>query len=442
MELGSVIQQAEGIVNALGTAIEVEGVDLKEAEERILRFVHGIGALMLQELVERVAEPVMENRVSVDGERAVYDQERNLRFRNRFGGVTVRPRRCYKFLDVPGGYYPLDEKLGLDKCGGFSPLVTFLLALLGSSRPYQESARLLSKALGWRISATAVQRNTEEAGRQLDDNPYRRINRRRRQRGCAVMVAQMDSTTTPQIHQEPQITGRQSLKQPTEWKQCHVGCIQNFRANGALIGEWAVSRYGTLEAFGWHLGRTALAMGMERAGKLVFLADGLAANWQICLDHFPGALQTLDFYHASEHLAEFCALYSDSHKGSVTYQRWRAMLLAGEVLQVMAEMRTCLNFLSARDEATRHYNYFLNNAERMHYDRYKAQGLPIGSGKVEGSCKYIVGKRFKGSGMRWKKADNESVLRVRMGKLNGYLEPHYRATPRPYAFTPAPALAS
>ncbi len=87
MELGSVIQQAEGIVNALGTAIEVEGVDLKEAEERILRFVHGIGALMLQELIDRVAAPVMENRLWVDGEQAVYDQERNLRFRNRFGGA-------------------------------------------------------------------------------------------------------------------------------------------------------------------------------------------------------------------------------------------------------------------------------------------------------------------------------------------------------------------
>lgn len=64
--------------------------------------------------------------------------------------------------------------------------------------------------------------------------------------------------------------------------------------------EWSVARYGTLEAFGPHLGRTALAMGLEQAKQLVFLSDGLAANWQICMDHFPDALRILDFYHASE----------------------------------------------------------------------------------------------------------------------------------------------
>ncbi len=86
MELASVIQQADGIVNALGAAIEMEGMDLKEIEERILRFVHGIGALVLKEVVDRAQELVTENHLWVDDEEAVYDQERNLRFRNRFGG--------------------------------------------------------------------------------------------------------------------------------------------------------------------------------------------------------------------------------------------------------------------------------------------------------------------------------------------------------------------
>lgn len=70
----------------------------------------------------------------------------------------------------------------------------------------------------------------------------------------------------------------------------------------------------------------------------------------------------------------------------------------------------------------------------MSYDQYRDKNFPIGSGKVEGSCKFVVGKRFKGSGMRWKKVDNEKVLRARLAKLNGYLEPHYRPTPQRYTF--------
>jgi len=70
----------------------------------------------------------------------------------------------------------------------------------------------------------------------------------------------------------------------------------------------------------------------------------------------------------------------------------------------------------------------------MNYHQYRAENLPMGSGNVEGSCKYVVGKRFRGSGMRWKKADNEKVLRARMAKINGNLESHYHPTPQSYTF--------
>jgi len=96
---------------------------------------------------------------------------------------------------------------------------------------------------------------------------------------------------------------------------CHVGTVQRLQG-GKVQKEWTVARYGIMEAFGVHLGRTGLAMGVEKAKRLIFLSDGLRANWQICLDHFPWALQILDFYHASEHLREFCNLYKNPEKGA------------------------------------------------------------------------------------------------------------------------------
>ena len=41
----------------------------------------------------------------------------------------------------------------------------------------------------------------------------------------------------------------------------------------------------------------------------------------------------------------------------------------------------------------------------MAYDGYRAKGYPIGTGMVEGAAKYVVGKRFKDSGMRWQSAE-------------------------------------
>ena len=34
--------------------------------------------------------------------------------------------------------------------------------------------------------------------------------------------------------------------------------------------------------------------------------------------------------------------------------------------------------------------YFQHNADRMRYDEYLAQGLPIASGSVEGACKNLI----------------------------------------------------
>jgi hypothetical protein len=440
MDIRKLVLEGVEIVNELTEAIENRGIGLKEVEERVLKYVNRIGNMMVEEVVDGVKEPCVENQVYVEGEEAVYDQMRNMRFRNRFGGQTVRNRRCYKFLHQKGGYYPLDEKLGLDNCGGFSPLMTFLQVLFGSSRPFEESSELISRALGFKVSSTAVQWNTEEAGQQLDDNPYRVIGKEKRQGGCDLMIVQMDSTTSPQISQVEGIRGRESLKQPTEWKMCHVGTVQKFMG-GELVDEWTVARYGTMESFGVHFGRSALAMGLERADELVFLSDGLKANWQICFDHFPGAIQILDFYHASEHLGAFCKLFKDLNKGSRRYERWYQMLLEGEVLQVMAEMKSSTDELSAPEEGWGEYRYFQNNIERMKYQEYREAGLPIGSGKVEGGCKYIIGKRFKGSGMRWKRQDNKKVLRARMAKINRYLEPHYSPKPRSCTFIPTERAA-
>jgi len=434
MELQEFVAQSNEIVNELSRAIENRQIGLKEVEERILQFINRIGDLMVQKVLKGVSEPFTENRVWVQGEEAVFDQVRTLRFRNRFGGMTERKRRCYKYLRRKGGYYPLDERLGVDKCGGFSPFLTFLQVLFGSTRPFEESAELLSKALGVSISSTAVQWNTEHAGGQLEDDPYKVIEESWRMKGCEQVIVQMDSTTSPQIQPVEGVTGRESLKAPTEWKMCHVGTIQRLQA-GKVEKEWTVARYGSMESFGVHLGRTGLAMGVEKAKRLIFLSDGLRANWQICLDHFPGALQILDFYHASEHLGAFCNLYKNLPKGQRHYEQWYQMFLDGEALQVIAEMKGELKELSSKDEGWKHINYFSTNADRMNYQQYREENLPIGSGKVEGSCKFVIGKRFKGSGMRWKRADNEKVLRARMAKINGYLDSHYQPTPQSYTFS-------
>ena len=64
----------------------------------------------------------------------------------------------------------------------------------------------------------------------------------------------------------------------------------------------------------------------------------------------------------------------------------------------------------------------------MDYPRYRDAGWPIGSGLVDGRCKFVVGRLFKGNGMRWRRHDNGCVLRTRLALLNGDLKRYFSPT--------------
>ena len=107
------------------------------------------------------------------------------------------------------------------------------------------------------------------------------------------------------------------------------------------------------------------------------------------------------------------------------------MLWEGDVFQVLEEMKESRESGSKdSDKAQKHINYLDNNKWRMQYQEYRARGYPNGSGLVEGQCKLVVGKRFKGNGMRWKKADNKAVLDDRLAVLNNTLDTYFVPKPR------------
>jgi len=425
------VPQAGALVNELTEAMNEGVADLCATEQRILAFVYQIGHEMLQTVVDGIMEPVQENRAEVAGNEARYKDVQTLRFRSRFGATVTRRRRRYTVSGQSNGWYPLDEKIGMDKCAGFSPLMSYLLCFYGAQLPYAASAQALGQALGFGISATAVQRNSEKTGNRIDHHPLRSIPHEKQSESCAMMIVEVDGTMSPQIHEEQGVSGRESLKQPTDYKECNIIAIDKRDEHGQQIDGWTGGHYGPRSSFESYASQTGLKMGQLQAESVVFLGDGAKHNWELRQTHFAGSIGILDYYHALEHLGGFCETVEAAERGKQLYRKWEAMIYEGQVLQVIQEMRSVRNQqVGDRDEAQKHINYFDNNRDRMNYDEYRAAGYPIGSGLVEGRCKLVVGKRFKGSGMRWKRADNESVLDLRLAFLNGLLAEQFKPTPR------------
>ncbi len=81
--------------------------------------------------------------------------------------------------------------------------------------------------------------------------------------------------------------------------------------------------------------------------------------------------------------------------------------------------------------------YISVNEEQMRYDVFRGKGYDIGSGAVEGACKYgashplqdVVGKRLKQSGMIWTRAGSSATLALRICWLNGQWDSFWQQKP-------------
>jgi hypothetical protein len=422
---------AGALVKELALSIDNGTINLLNAEQKIVEYLNRLGGMMIESIVTSVSEPTKENRLNVEDKMAVYDKQRPLTFISRFGNTIQRMRRCYKVQGESKGFAPLDEKLGV-KSRGYSPLMTYLMAVFGGSAAFAPEARKLSEVIGFQVSSTALQWNTERTGQRIPENPIDAIEGDEESAPCDMMIVEIDGTMSPQIMEIPGKTGRESLKNATEYKECNVVVIEK-RIEGELSKRWYGALYGPRKLFDVHVHRSALKMGQMQAKKVAFIADGAHSNWEIQSNNFPEAVTILDFYHATEHLADFCSLLPNQERAKALLVKWRHMLLGGDNLQVIEEMKESLPDIFKKDAALTQINYFENNKNRMAYDEYKASGYPIGSGLVEGACKYVVNRRFKGSGMRWKKQDNASVLRVRLAIINENLSDYFRPRPRKFS---------
>src|SRR5262249_14717117 len=154
------------------------------------------------------------------------------------------------------------------------------------------------------------------------------------------------------------------------------------------------------------LRRQAAQVGMERAEVWVALTDGGSGLEEFMRVYFPRAELVLDFYHAAEHLNELAkALHpGDPARAAAVAAAWCHALKHEGGAAVLAELEG-LDLRGRKAEAREAHRevvgYVRNNARRMGYPRYQAEGWLIGSGHVEAACKAVVGGRLKGNGMRW-----------------------------------------
>jgi hypothetical protein len=135
--------------------------------------------------------------------------------------------------------------------------------------------------------------------------------------------------------------------------------------------------------------------------------------------NFPTATcQFLDFYHLSENVYKAAwAIYGEGSKGG---RRWAAAKLhlarhrgGKQLLKTLKRSRHRQKKRTARQALDDLLRYVQNHIGRMAYPELSRQGIDIGTGTQESACKNVIGRRLKGSGMRWAASNAEAMARLR-----------------------------
>jgi hypothetical protein len=322
----------------------------------------------------------------------------------------VIPRAYYYCKSCGKGFAPLDEVLGLDR-GATSLRVRDKIARVAAMAPFGRGAGELKALCNVSLSAKTFERIAETIGESIEaevasfekhvlsglaDIPDAAPER---------LYVTIDGVTVPLVG---------------SWKESKVGAVyETFVDKDGNVQARDVEHVATMgssEAIGDRVYALAFRRGVEKAKEVVVLADGGRWIWKQARDNFPEATQILDFYHASEHLAEIARAWygSESPNANKWLEKRKTDFLEGRFERVMNSIRawhpTDAEHLELRRE---NIGYFTRNSKRMHYDQYLDRGLHIGSGIAESACKCLVQARLKQAGMRWSPDGAASILQLR-----------------------------
>ncbi len=186
-----------------------------------------------------------------------------------------------------------------------------------------------------------------------------------------------------------------------------------------------VARRTAKGGFDWLLYQLALECGLAQAQQVVVLGDGAPWIWNLAAEHFPGAVQIVDLYHAKEHVWDVAhAVFGPGTAAGTAWATHACSLLEQGHSEALISAISALPPIppepgQARSCPERAVDYFTTNAQRMRYPVFRAQGMHLGSGIAEAACKTIVSTRAKRSGMRWTPEGIDALLPVRTSVLNG-----------------------
>ena len=356
------------------------------------------------------------------------------------GEITWRRRvwRCPDGCEI-GQVAPLDEELGLAANQRTGLNVKRLACALAVFVPYEIAAVFLALSTGVTVSPNSIWNWVQWAGEAAQKQLEARIQK-------VVAGEDIDQGEMPSLWQQlVLVIGADGVMVPfrpdggqpkgrTRWREVKVGIVAWLKEKTTASGRQVmrpvqrqvVAVLGSIDDLRPRLWLAAVGQGILKAEKVVWLCDGGRGFWRLFSEQFSGYAQgVLDFYHAAQNVWKGVRTFLDGRtlRARTWFAIMRRRLRNGQAHVILADIEAALQLAdlpsSARQALTNLYTYLDKHRDHIDYARFAQMGLPIGSGMVESTCKWLIQQRFKGVGMRWGEEGFNHLLHLRLAWVNG-----------------------
>ena len=373
------------------------------------------------------------------GHSARYQEMRRKQLVTVLGRVeTERP--YYLCPHCHHGQSPRDQELQVEGVQ-YSPGVQRMMAAVGSETSFERGREQLELLAGVQVSTKAIERQAEAIGAEIAAQEQEKIRQGVQLElpqvpgpEIPVLYIEMDATGVPVVASETE--GRPGKEgEPARTRDAKLGCVfTQTTVKGRPVRDEDSTTYTggieTAEEFGRRIYVEACQRGWNRAKKKVVIGDGAPWIWNVAAEHFPGAVEIVDLYHARQHLWELAKkLWPTDERQHIRWaKKWQKRLDSGRIESLVRGLRS---LSPASPEAAellrREADYFARNAERMRYPAFRRQHLFVGSGVIEAGCKTLIGGRLKCSGMFWTVRGANAIIALRCNRLSNEFEDYWEA---------------
>jgi hypothetical protein len=388
--------------------------------------MHTVGAGLLEKVINSDRGGYQGGNMFSDGRAYEFMGFRDKEVMTVLGEIKVR-RAYYYDREGKKGLCPKDKALDVEDTS-FSPGIRRVMGRVGAYRPFGLGHEDIKEMVGIDVTGKEIERMSHKLGQQaesflwgeaevlLADNavPTKTVPK---------MYVCMDGTGVPMVKSE--VVDRQGKGEDGQAKtrEAKLGCVftqTTVDKEGRPVRDGLSTSYvGAIETageFGKRIYAEANRRGIDSANTVCVIGDGAPWIWNIAEEHFYGATQIIDLYHAREHYWNVAKAVFGNDKGKINKwaEKRRRELDNGEVEKVIRAIeRLSLTTEYEKEVCEREIGYFRKNIKRMRYNDFRRRGLFVGSGVLEAGCRTVIGQRLKQSGMHWSVKGANNIIALR-----------------------------